>query len=322
MGNVARARGHCPVGHGMLVRGLFDVCAVVGIVSIGTSALLRRRAKTYGSLPVQITHASGGVSSVGNFIDHGSAPRRYGRLHGRSVFAKEVFDSNQAQAGFILVSGVEVIALLMTAILVVACAQYVFKRKLRAQSQCVKEALSLQQNLGKTLDSLLRLNPRATRLRSQRDQADRALIEAMSTAFPPAVVAAKAVRTGVILQQLALQAQQLQLLTQAKLQRDSHHRTLSLDVRGLAASPVNSKAFYLRPLAVDPTPATSLSPDYETVADFKNSQRHEFNFNVDLSPPFSNFKFKQETFCSVTLTGKEGSWRPQIIAASAQSKRL
>lgn len=202
----------------------------------------------------------------------------------------------------------------------VAGSQYTMKRKLRSQSLCVREAVLLQQSLARTLDKLLALNPKATKLRAARKAADSAAHAARASAFPPAIAAAEAARAAVILQQAALKAKQMSLLSEARLIRQRHSQKLSWDARPLASGPVSSKTFFPTALAVRPVPALSPSPDYVTVPGFKSLQQHRFVFEADLSPPFLPLKVRQTTLCSVTLKGKQKSWTAEILAASAPWK--
>ena len=301
--------------------GLSFVRAVLGALSIGAGTLLRGGAKARRLLPAPLSPARGTVFTLGLTHHPGALSGKIRRLHGSAIFFRKICGDGEAQAGFVLVNAVAFIPMIVTVVMLAAGAQYVFKRKLRAQAMCVKEGLLLQRDLQKTLKALVQLNPQATRLRMQRTNADRAVLNAIASANPYALAAAKAAQTAVILAQIALKAQQMKLLAQAGLQRQDHHRALSVEVRRMPAAAVQSKTFYLRPLAVEPKPPTSLTPDYKMVPTFETSQQHQFSFDVILSPPFLNLDFKQKTLCSVTLNGKENSWLPQIAAASALSKR-
>jgi hypothetical protein len=210
----------------------------------------------------------------------------------------------------------------MTGVLVASAAQYAIKKKLRAQALCVNSAANLQQELSKTLSKLMRLNPRATQLRAQRASADRAYFTALASANPYAIAATRAIRTGVILAQRALQAEQQRLLASSRLQRMQARQKLYADSRSLTQSAVRAQTYFVRGLAVDPVPSTSPTPDYLTTSQFSRHQQHLFEFEVDLSPKFWKQRFIQTTTCSVSLNGTEGAWNPQVVAASAPSKRL
>ncbi len=327
MGIVARDERHIDHSFGNLVVRVFNVRAFMAALPIRASTLLRGGAKSAKSLPPEFSPKSGTVSAMGAGANQATPEGEFRCLPRYTIFAEKNRDHRKAEAGFIIVHAVALIPMIIALFTLVAGAQYVFKHKLRAQSLCVKEALLLQRDLQKTLTELTRLNPQATRLRAQRAKADRAVLKAAMAANPYALAAAKAVQTAVIAAQLALKAQQIKLLAQARIQRLDHHRALAGEVDRLAAGRVQSKTFYWRPLAVEPKPPISLTPDYKMVAGFENSQQHQFSFDVILTPPFllfeaKYFEFKQKTLCSVTLEAKEGAWRPQIVAASALSRLL
>lgn len=225
---------------------------------------------------------------------------------------------HSTQAGFVLVHALTLIPLLLVVITVAAGTQFAMKKKLEAQSLCVKSGLDLQKDLTKPLSQLLKLNPQARQLRAQRANADRAYFSALASANPYALAAARAWRTAVILAQNALRAEQQRLLASARISRVRSHQKLVADSR---QPKVESKTYYHRSLAVYPTPQSSPSPDYLTEPNFARLQQQRFSFEVDLTPGFWHAqKFKQTTTCSVSLNGKEGSWYPKIIAASALSK--
>lgn len=208
------------------------------------------------------------------------------------------------------------------AFLTAAGVHYVFKRKLEAQSICVRRGALLQDDLKKTLEQLLNLNPRAGRLRTARRKADLAFAKAVASGFPPAIAATKAARLAVILQQLALRSRQGALLAEAQLKRLRHGGLLRAEVRSLGAGHARSRAFFHRALAVEPLPASSLSPDYRPARDFRRLQQHQFTYQVDLAPAFLKRQWRQTTSCTITLEGKEGAWRSAVTAGSALSKPL
>lgn len=199
---------------------------------------------------------------------------------------------------------------------------YILKRKSLTQSICVQQAAQIQKRLIKPLRQLIRMNPQATILRAKRTAADQSLNSALASGVPYAIAAAKAVKVAVVLEQLAFQAKQLALLTQARLIREEGRQEMLQRVRRLAASPVQTPYFYFRALAVEPKPMTSLSPSYETIPLFGLGQQQRFRFTVDLLARFPNFNFNldmiQITECSVTLKEKgANTWEVQILTARA-----
>lgn len=194
------------------------------------------------------------------------------------------------------------------------------KRKLHSQALCVQGGVKLQRDLAATLDRLLALNPKAQALRRARQAAEAAVTAARTSLHPGAIAAAEAVRTAVILQQMALRARQTELIAHAQMQRTQHERELQRAVKPWIRSTVDSQRFFPTALAVRPQPLGSLSPDYVPVVGFERWQQHQFSFETELSPPFLQWDVRQLTRCSVSLTGKEKAWRPRIVAASALSR--
>lgn len=210
----------------------------------------------------------------------------------------------------------------MIALVTTAMGAYaIFKKKLTAQAFCVKSAVTLQRELGRDLTELLRFNPEARRLRRARAKADAAVKKALASKIPKVIAAAKAVQTAVILQQVALRARQDAILARSTMNRGRAKRSLQLNLKSLGVATVRGNSFYIRPLAVEPKPANSLTPDFQPVADFENFQQQEYSFALRLSPDFLKLDVQQKTLCSATLKNQEGKWREKIVAASLLSKR-
>ncbi len=232
-----------------------------------------------------------------------------------------------SEQGFALVSLLCLAPFAAALFIALCCSFYILKRKSLAQSHCVQQASQLQQELAGTLDQLLRLNPRAKILRTQRAAADRAVKVALASGNPYALAAAKAYWAAVVLQQIALRTQQQALLAQADRQRHFGHRRLRERLRTLRVASLDSRRYYWRALAVEARPPASLTPDYETLPFFQLLQQHRFRFQSDLRPPFAgvntlnkDIALKQTTECSVTLKGKQKQWKVQIVAANAPSR--
>ncbi len=223
---------------------------------------------------------------------------------------------DRSQKGFALVALLALVPFAMTLIISLVLGLFILKRKSLAQAHCVQQASLLQNELKGTLESLLKLNPRATRLRRQRDIADKALKAAISSANPYAIALAQAAWTAVFLQQTALRSQQQLLLKKAERQRDTGHRNLREKLNSLHVRNLNSRKYYWRALAVEAVPLTSLTPDYRPLPGFSLLQQHRFRFDVALDP---QGKLIQSTECSVSLNGKEKAWKVQILAANARS---
>jgi hypothetical protein len=220
-----------------------------------------------------------------------------------------------------LVSLLALVPFLVTLLTCVAAALYALKRKVLAQSICIQQAAQMQRDLSGPLQKLLHLNAKAASLRAARAKADVAVQTAEASGLVPAIAAAKAVETAVILRQTALRGQQLALLAEAQRIRDQGQRDLRLNAGKIGASHMDSRVYYYRPLAVQPRPPESLTPNYEPVPFFEQAQQHRFRFDVDLLgnfPTYMELNTVQATECAVTLERKDEKWDIRILAAKAR----
>jgi hypothetical protein len=221
-----------------------------------------------------------------------------------------------------MVNAITAIPLLLTLALSLGGGFYVMKRKLLAQSICVRQVSRLQEELREPLRKLLKLNPQATRLRAQRQQADYNLEVATASGYPPAIAAAEARQAAVILEQEALHARQLALLMEAGRIRIRNRRDLRDRLDYFPAWRFHSRRYFLRSLAVEPKPAFDLSPNYEPVDGFPYFQQQRYDYQIDLLGIFAGrFPFKldsvQKIACSVSLEEGGEDWTLRVLAAKA-----
>jgi hypothetical protein len=201
---------------------------------------------------------------------------------------------------------------------------FVMKRKSLAQAICVQQAALIQRDLKQPLHELLGLNSKAESLRAQRAKADASLASAMASGQPYAIAAAKAAQEAVILSQSALHARQLGLFDEAENLREQGERELRRRTSRLALTGAAAPRFYPLPLAVEPKPPGSPSPNYEPIAGFEWGQQERFRFAVDMLAEFpvrlDQAAVQQQTECAVTLERKDDSWEIRVLAAKAPSK--
>ncbi|MGZ3722529.1 MAG: hypothetical protein ACXVA9_06345, partial [Bdellovibrionales bacterium] len=221
-----------------------------------------------------------------------------------------------------MVSLLALFPLIATVFVCLAVAFYVMKRKTLAQAICIQQATRMQEDLKAPLEKLLKLNTRAEILRARRHIADTNLQTAQGSGYPPVIAAAKAQQVAVILEQTALRAQQFALLAEAWRIREQNHRDLRGRIAVFPAFQIHTQAFYLRALAVEPKPASDLSPNYETVPMFTEHQRNQFSYQVDLLDKLHGpLGFKLDTVqkiaCSVSLEERGDEWKIRILAAKA-----
>jgi hypothetical protein len=231
---------------------------------------------------------------------------------------------SRTEKGFALVSLLALTPFLFALLSGLGVALFALKKKSLAQSLCVRAGLRMQTELGQSLTALLKANTKATRLRRRREIADRNLRTALASGLPQAITLAKAAQTAIILEQLQFRAWQNQRLAEASESRLRHARDLRSDVRSLGVKSLRSDHFYFRSLAVRPSPASSLTPNYVPTPGFADLQRHQFQFALNLAPdlplPLPASRFQQITECSVTLKEESQQWKPLILAASARRR--
>lgn len=225
-----------------------------------------------------------------------------------------------------MVSVLALAPLLLALVVVLAAAFWAIRKKATAQAYCVSQGVRLQLELKSTLEQLLRLNRPAKALRARRSATEKALAAAILSGNPAAIATARAARTAVIAEQMALSTRQTALLREAARLRLEAHRELSSRVSPLGVRSVEARSPYWRALAVEPRPLNSPTPDYVPVPGFTQWQQQTFRFAVDLQPPLPTLErlagARQITECAISLTGKESQWSVRILAtaASAASK--
>ncbi len=225
-----------------------------------------------------------------------------------------------SQSGFALIAVVLFAPLLLTLFLGVAAVAWTLQRHTLAQSLCLSHVSQLQSQLAIELNELLKLNPKASRLQSERAQAERALNAALLSKIPQLIAAAQAYRAAVIAQQIALKIQQQKYLANSRLLRSSFARRLEshLSRHGI----FNFYTRFLAPLglAVRPLPAASLSPVYQLLEPFEVVQSQSVRFSFDPWPRFWPFKSDHANLhrlgCSASLK-KGKSWQLKILAVNA-----
>jgi len=222
------------------------------------------------------------------------------------------------------VSLVTLIPVFLAMLLALVAITYATKKTWLAQSLCIQNAFSLQRDLGKTLTQLMNLNPRAQSLRREKIRADAQLQEAVLSGQPPLILAAKTQVMVVRLRQMALRREQQRLIGEAQMRRLRTRAELShaLVRMGHPARIHQRQPPPSRDLAVAPSPATSLSPDYLPMTDFTLFQREEYEFSIDLNPKWPGIPREpwiQTSRCAATLKRKDLTWAPHLLAVNARS---
>ncbi|HAG90530.1 MAG TPA: hypothetical protein DCL41_01585 [Bdellovibrionales bacterium] len=191
---------------------------------------------------------------------------------------------------------------------------HILKEKMKLSSHCVHRVLRLQNDLKKPLVQILKLNPRAKRLRVQQAQTQKRLARAVATGNEALAAVLTARLIWIANQQLLLRAKQEGLFLQAGLLRQEfHHQSIpgSRQVQKWTHYPDESKT-----LALTAYPPGSLSPSYKPSMNFSNLQKKSYKISKQISFGFLPERFfsglpkflKLNRSCTATLK-KQGEFR-------------
>jgi hypothetical protein len=226
------------------------------------------------------------------------------------------------EKGFVLAQMIFVLPILGLAFLVSSAAVQIATERSRSLNQCRSSLLEVQRKMKSTLEELLKLNPKATKLRKEKQVAEKAL---KSSAGTPAMAAAVAYYNSVVVRQLELRSRQQWLLRNAetfsqdellKLRRLIGNQKTVVQRKGVRSLslPITHS------LAVHAEPAFSLSPSYEPSWDMPIRQKIEASWSFSLSQllhgelirlldlKFQRFDFK----CGATLKRDGLSWKVSL----------
>lgn len=197
--------------------------------------------------------------------------------------------------------------------------------------QCRSEGQKGQQKVSPLLKSLLALNPHALALKAELIAATAEVAAAWD---PISSARALAHLKKVRQKRLELDRKQKQLIKQSNLLLLQTHSSTSRGLRrtGSTASNIllktelNSVRGKAPKLAVRPD-SSDIAPTYSLVDDFENKQAlaHEWQYRVQVRPPFSNFLKGEFTFkkaCAVSLAKENSSWHPKIIVGKFSLKSV
>jgi hypothetical protein len=190
-----------------------------------------------------------------------------------------------------------------------------------ATASCRQEAWETQRALGRNLESLQRLNPRATQLRMERRLAEMNAKTASVSLIPPAIAAAQARLALVIAQQMVHRALQQKILLEAIVTRAKGHSALPWRARRVH-SQMRPSVDQVAGLAVRADPEGDLTPDYVTRNNFKRAQTIQLKWSANLLAQFPDWLLKNQFFstqrfageCAATLKQEGLQWLPTLTA--------
>lgn len=161
--------------------------------------------------------------------------------------------------------------------------------KQKAQHLCQQYNLANQKQLQKKLKTLLKLNPKAKKLRAQLNSAKNALKVAKASLIPAAIITAQATLAYVVAKQLLFFYKQQKLLHNARQLPFQVRKQLKKQLyKNFQEKNISQYSYKQIGLAVYPKPVLSLSPNYYLLPAFSYAQGSYtfFYLNIkNLLPP-------------------------------------
>lgn len=228
----------------------------------------------------------------------------------------------QSEKGFVLAMVTICLPLLTVALIGFLLMALVLRNHSFLNSSCRRAVYETQSALSLSLKKLLKLNPRATRLRTQRRIAEQEVKAARASKLPPLIAAAEAHRLSVIAQQWELRFEQNLILNKAREERRWVSTWLHQSLARFPASSVRLSQ-KVSGLAVHPEPFLDASPDYKVDEPFSEKQIQILEFKSDLLTNklpkmiLSGLEEKLVTGvkCAATLKKEGAQWQPALAAA-------
>ncbi|MEK2646709.1 hypothetical protein [Bdellovibrio sp. BCCA] len=210
----------------------------------------------------------------------------------------------------------------------------ILQNDLGLKYQCRVEGQNGQKRVAPLLSSLLALNPVAVAVKAELAEAILELEAAIASENPVAIAKATKHYTQVLEKRDKLDHRQKQLIKQSDLLLQQSHTFTSMNLRRTGGSASNillkvdldSVRGKAPKLAVRPD-SPDIAPTYSPVDDFENKQAlaHEWQYRVQVRPPFSNFlkgEFSFKKACAVSLAKENSSWLPKIIVGKYSLKSV
>ncbi|HEY8272455.1 MAG TPA: hypothetical protein VIG33_16300, partial [Pseudobdellovibrionaceae bacterium] len=196
-----------------------------------------------------------------------------------------------SQKGFALIGLISLLPVILAGGLAVFSTFGFLKSDLGTLNACRAKQLQIQNKAGKNLSKLLKLNPRALKLRIQQAHAEKALAAAIESGQPPAIAAAEAYLLKIQMQRQVLAIKQKVLIQTAdiwlasggadlpkELQREwSQHNT---PLKSWIQSSLRLTAAKVPKLAVQ-ADIPEVAPVYQLLPHFEEAQSWEQTWNVE-----------------------------------------
>jgi hypothetical protein len=229
----------------------------------------------------------------------------------------------KSQKGFVTVMFLALLPVLITAGLGVMFCFSFLKTDMAILNVCRSEQLAVQNKVGRDLEKLLAMNPRALKLRADEAAARIKLQAASASGIPPAIAAAEArllyvqltrqdlaFRQKVLIQSANLKFTQGALQVSRSLQQEWQEQTsrvspwLNLSFR---LNPPQVPKLSVRPDLPDAAPAYETVPQFEEVQSWAHSWQIQFR-GKDWLKNFPNFGGRFQRSCATSLYSRNPEW--------------
>lgn len=209
------------------------------------------------------------------------------------------------------------------------------KKDLGLLNSCRAQQLEIQNKAAKNLQKLLKLNPRALKLRMAQARAEKALMAAIESGLPPAIAAAEAYLLVVKAQRGALDFQQRTLIQTANvwlafggqnLQKRllQEQKAEGTSLKSWLQSSLQLQGAKIPKLAVK-ADFPEMAPLYEIQPQFTEAQTWEQKWVLQLgtrawAQSFLNFNGRFERSCSTSIYQDATQWSAKLKKAKSSSK--
>jgi hypothetical protein len=236
------------------------------------------------------------------------------------------------QKGFALIILISLLPLIMAGGLLVFCGFSFIKTDLGTLNLCRALQLEVQNKAAQKLESLLKLNPRALKLRLAQIRAEKTLALAVKSGNPAALAAAEAHLLTIRMQRQVLDLKQRSLITSANtslklggldLQRrlSQEWYTQSRGVTSWLQGKLQLGSGKIPALAVQPD-FVEVAPLYEPAPQFEEAQAWHQEWQLEFrtiswADKFFNFHERFQRSCSTSLYSENSAWSARLKKAKS-----
>ncbi len=222
----------------------------------------------------------------------------------------------KSQNGFAIILLISILPLVLAGGLTLFFAFGFLKSDLSTLNVCRAKQLEIQNKAGKNLSNLIKLNPKALRLRLAQVRAERALVAAMESGLPPAIAAAEAALLKVQMQRQTLDFKQKALIQTANswlswggvdLQKELtrewslHNAPLKSWVQvSLQLTKAKVPKLSVQADLPEVAPAYKFMPQFEEAQTWDQAWRLEFK-TISWAQKFLNFSGRFQRSCMTSL---------------------